>query len=572
MSEEQKLTKGISRRKFIQGAAIGTMGLASAGVLAGCSPQEASKSNTGSTAETSEITAWDTPPEAISDNAIKETVETEVLVVGAGNSGMMAALSAAEAGARVILIEKQPTYITRTYWMGAVNSSMQKKMGIEINRNEIAEELCRYASHLCDQRLINLWADKSGEMMDWLVPILEAGDLEVVLEYDTKEGFYPSYPIAHIAVNRNAEYKSSNALIGAQYYMPVLEKKAIELGVDIRYNTPLAQLVREGDGTGRVTGAIAKNKDEEYIKFNAAKGVIICTGGYARNPEMLQALCPDSLSTGFCIAQSGPLGEGIKAASWVGAALETQHTTMIFDRGLVPDGVKLGPPWEGTYWQLGSQPFLRVNVNGERYANEDLPYDFGTNAVLLQPERLWWQIFDDNWKEDVTRFHTTGCARIVNTEGAPPRDGVDFTAKGVETYIEKGLIKKADTIEELAQMMNIPSDKLAATISRYNELSKKGADEDFGKRAAHLSTIEKAPFYAARLSGLLLCTLNGLRINTDIQVLDKNMNPIPGLYAAGNDAGGFFAHNYPELLPGVALGRTMTFGRIAGINCAKQSI
>lgn len=567
MSSEDKIPKGVSRRDFIKGSAVAAIGVASGGLLAGCGTSTSNQPASNPTGDTAEYTSWDTPPPSITDSEIISTLDTDVVVVGAGNAGIVAAVSAAEKGAKVILVEKMATYFIGTAWMGVVNSSLQKKLGYTIDRNKIVAEVCRYASHLCDQRLVNLWADKSGEVMDWYMPIMEAAGLEWVLEHDVKEGFYPSYPIAHVVINPKAENASWNAF-GSIHYMPVMEKKAKELGVDIRYKTSLEQLIKTDE---RVTGIIAKDA-KGYVKINAKKGVILCTGGYARNEEMLKQLCPDSLATSFSIAPLGAEGQGIKAALWAGAATDSQHVAMIFDRGLVPDGVELGPPWKGTYWQMGSQPFLRVNVRGERFVNESLPYDFVSNAALMEPERIWWQVFDGKWKEDVVRFHTTGCSRLINDPGAPRRDGLDLAEKDIEIFMQKGLIKKADTIEELLQIMNVPADTFKATVARYNELAKKGKDTDFGKDASRLSTLEKPPFYAVKLSGLLLCTLNGLRINTDIQVLDKNLNPIPGLYAAGNDAGGFFAHNYPEMQIGSALGRTMTFARLAGLHAVGQNV
>lgn len=136
--------------------------------------------------------------------------------------------------------------------------------------------------------------------------------------------------------------------------------------------------------------------------------------------------------------------------------------------------------------------------------------------------------------------------------------------KDFEKYIDMGYLKKADTIEELAEQLQLPADTLKATIDRYNELAEHEFDEDFGKEPYRLSKIIKSPFYGCVLGGRILCTLDGLRINTNMQVLDHESNPIEGIYAAGNDSGGFFANTYPELVPGLAVSRAFTFGRLAG--------
>ncbi len=567
MSNEEKDLKGINRRDFIKGTAISAVGVASVSLLAGCGQDEVNPN--GSSGAAADQASYEVAPAPIPEKKIKTTVTADVVVVGGGTGGMFAAIAAAEAGAKTILLEKGSIGAAGPAWMAAVNSSLQKKLGVKIDRDEIVAEICRYGGHLVDQRLINLWADKSGEVMDWFVPIAEAGGLQMMVETDVKEGFYKNYPVAHVAVAPGKEVTSfPTGAIGSVYYLPVLVKKAQELGVDIRYETPLMQLDREKNG--RVTGAIAQNTKGEYIRFKASKGVILCTGGYARDAKMVEELCPEALATSLSVCPPTNTGDGIKAALWAGAAMDPVHAMMVFDRGLVIEGKKVGPPWEGGYLQLGSQPFLRVNLRGERFVNEDLPYDYAWDAALMEPGKVWWEVWDGKWKEDVARFHTTVCARIIPDPEAPPRGGLALQEIEINKLVKMGLVKKADTIEGLAQQMKVPAENLKATVARYNQLSQQGKDSDFGKMASRLSTLEQGPFYAANMAGMLICNLNGLRINTQLQVLDTELNAIPGLYAAGNDSGSFFALNYPEMIGGLALGRTATFGRLAGQNAAGQ--
>lgn len=564
MSNEEKTRNGFTRRSFIKGTALGAAGVASASLLAGCGlGGDKGGAPAPSDADQAGKAGFETPPPPIAEKDIKQTVTADVVVVGGGTGGMFAALAAAEAGAKTVLLEKGPTNAVGPGWMAAVNSSLQKKMGVEINRDEIVAELCRYGGHLVDQRLINLWADKSGEAMDWFTPIAEAGGLQVMVETDLKEGFYKSYPVAHIAVSPGTKPEMfPTGGIGSAYYIPILVKKAQEMGVEILYETPMVQLIREPGQ--RVTGAIAKNKKGEYVRFNANKGVILCTGGYGRDAEMVEKLCPLALSTSMNVTPVTNTGDGIKAALWVGAAMDPEHAMMVFDRGVVIPGKELGPPWQGGFLQLGSQPFLRVNTRGERFVNEDLPYDYAWDAALMEPGQVWWQIWDANWKQDVERFRTTICSRIIDVPGAPPRAGIEVQEADINKLIEMKLIKQANSIEELGKQMGVPVETFRATVERYNQLTRQGKDEDFGKLAFRMSALEKAPFYAANLAGMVICNLNGLRINTGLQVLDQELNPIPGLYAAGNDSGSFFAVNYPEMIGGIALGRTATFGRLAG--------
>lgn len=565
MNQEENHRRIFSRRDFIKGTAIGAAGIASVGFLAGCAGQNTEQSNAPTEAPVE--TGYETPPPPIPEADIKNTLQTDVLVVGGGTGGMFAALSAAEAGVKTMLIEKASVGAVGPAWMAAVDSSVQKKLGIKIDKNQVVAELCRYGGHLVDQRLIRLWADKSGEALDWFVSITDAGGLQTMVETDLVQGFYKSFPVGHITMPADTKADSfPTGGIGSQYYIPVMVKKAQELGVEIIYNTALVQLIKEENG--RVTGAVARNEKGEYIKINTNKGVVLCTGGYTRDAEMVKKLCPRALSTSLNVAPPTNTGDGIKAAIWAGAAIDPDHAMMVFDRGLVLPGKELGPPWQGGFFQLGSQPFLRVNQLGERFVNEDLPYDHCWNAALLQPNQTWWQVWDAGWRQDVERFHTIFCSRIISSPNAPPRAGLELVEQEIAKLTEMGIIKKADSIEDLARQMDVPPSVFVSTVNRYNDLNIQGEDLDFGKEAGKLSALEKPPFYAANLAGLLICNLNGLRINTKMEVLDKDHKVIPGLYAAGNDSGSFFAFNYPELLGGIALGRTATFGRLAGLSAA----
>lgn len=564
MHKEDTEIKGINRRNFIKGSAISAVGLASVGLLAGCGQDEVSP---GASTDKTSQTSYETPPAPIAEKDIKRTISADVVVVGGGTGGMFAALAAAEAGAKTILLEKSSVGAVGPAWMAAINSSLQKKMGVKIDRDEAVAEICRYGGHLVDQRMVNLWADKSGEVMDWFMPIVSAAGLQTIVETDVKEGFYKNYPVAHVVVAPGEKVSTfPTGGIGSTYYIPVLVKRAKELGVEILYKTPLQQLVK--DKNGRVTAAIAKNDQNEYLRINASKGVILCTGGYARDLEMLEKLCPSALNTSLNVAPLSNTGDGLKAALWVGAAMDPDHVPMVFDRALVMDEKKMGPPWKGGYLHLGSQPFLRVNLRGERFVNEDLPYDYAWNAALMEPGKVWWEIWDSNWTEDIKRFHTTVCARIINVPGAPPRAGIETIEKDLQMYLKMGLVKKADSLDELARQMEIPAQTFLANVEKYNQMYRQGKDSDFGKLPSRLSSLEKAPYYAAKLAGMLICSLSGLRVTTQMEVMDKDSNVIPGLYAAGNDSGSFFAQGYPELFGGLALGRTATFGRLAGQSAA----
>ena len=241
---------------------------------------------------------------------------------------------------------------------------------------------------------------------------------------------------------------------------------------------------------------------------------------------------------------------------------------MLFDRGIVAPGVDGGYvdsenafggkafPGKIKQYNPGTQPFLKVNRNGERFANESCPYNDIVYAAAHQPGRVYAQICDANILEDVKRFHTIGCS--AQTRNA----GEDYIKKQMENAETEGCFFKADTIEELADKLGFTGDAketFLATVERYNALYDAQEDTDFGKPAYRLSAIRKAPFYGCWLGASLLTTEQGIAINEKGQALDNNNQPMEGLYITGDMSGSFFANNYPCLMAGVAMGRTLTF-------------
>jgi hypothetical protein len=259
---------------------------------------------------------------------------------------------------------------------------------------------------------------------------------------------------------------------------------------------------------------------------------------------------------------------------WIGADKDPDGTAMLFDRGgMRPDMTVMDANWDETgYFHLGSQPWLKVNTRGERFANESQPYDFILHAGFMQPGHLYASIYDSDWMKHVAQFHQIGCARIIPSDSGGK---LQIFSPEVEMRIlamleARGMVQKADTLEELAAKLRLPVDTFVATVQRYNELCEKGVDEDFGKEAYRMIPLKTAPFYGCRQAASLLCTLDGLRINANMEVLDKAGEPISGLYAAGDCSGSFFAHNYPEYVVGVAVGRSLVEGYVVGEALAKM--
>lgn len=502
----------------------------------------------------------------IAESEIRQTVECEVLVVGAGSSGCFAAAAAAEAGARTILVEKfghdMASGIRDT--LAACGSKQQIEDGDDVNKMDAVRYLCNWSQGYTRRSLAKVWADRSGETMDWFTEVLARSGIAFRHEIDdhTLPSNFEVLDVGH-STQYGEEYTE-------QMTMDAVLDYAQEKGLEVQYEITMVKLEK---AEGRVTGMIAKNAAGEYVRYKAVKGVILACGGYSGNDQMMKALQPHSVEQ-TCINYSKPgaKGDGIRACLWAGAIMDTTHTAMIFDRGAIkPDETgAYGKPSEGALFWMGSQPFLKVNLKGERFMNEYQPYDMVLHAAASQPYHTYCTVWDSKYPADCERFATHGCSRLYPHEnGADPVFPMDYVQYMNEELQEQGYIVQADTVEQLAEKLNLPVEAFAATVERYNALAAKGEDEDFGKEGYRLSSLSEAPFYGVRQSGgYLICTMDGIQIDDAMHALDTDYQAIPGLYVIGDMSGNYFSGSYPCLLAGAAAGRSATFGRLAGQNAA----
>ena len=504
----------------------------------------------------------------IDDASVAETWETDILIVGAGNGGMCAAAYAAANGLNFRVIEQNPVVQDTRHWYGAIDSSAAKEAGVTVNRKKLLSEISRYASGKCNQKVVKTWIEESAAMHEFVSGILESEPYNFKCDFTAgDEARWPESEDGtdYMFPEQEHNYRASESEYGMDRNEVFLEYIQ-GLGYDVDFNTSLVKL--EKDDTGRVTGIIAQKATGEFVRINAAKGVLLACGGYPGNPYMMEQLDPLGTSvTTACSFSPSDKGMGIRAAVWAGASLDKEAAPMLFDRGLVAPGVDAGyvvnesafggKEFPGTVRQYnpGTQPFLKVNRRGERFANESSPYNDIVYAAAQQPGRVYAQIHDANYWEDIQRFHTIGCS-------AQSRNIPGYMEGMLQQQEEAGLIMKADTLEELADKLGFEGeakDTFLATVERYNELYDQQSDDDFGKMAPRLSEIRTAPFYGLWLGASLLTTEQGIAINEKTQALDADRNPIPGLYITGDMSGSFFANNYPCLMPGIACGRTLTF-------------
>ena len=419
----------------------------------------------------------------IDETAITETVDTDILIVGAGNGGMFAAAYAAANGLNFRVIEQNANVQDTRHWYGAVDSAAAKEAGEPAtDKAKLLSEISRYASGKCDQRVVKTWINESAAMHDFMRSILE-----------DKYGW-----VCDFTSGSEAAWPAENAEHNTDYLYPVQEHNYMasesasglprnelllqyiqELGYDVDFKTSLAKL--EKNSEDRITGVIAQStEDDHFIRYNANKGVLLACGGFPGNPYMMEQLDPLGTSvTTACSYSPADKGYGIRAAVWAGANLDKEAAPMLFDRGVVAPGVDGGYvdsdsafggkafPGKIRQYNPGTQPFLKVNRNGERFANESCPYNDIVYAAAHQPGRVYAQICDANILEDAKRFHTIGCS-------AQTRNGGEKYIQGkMDEAIEAGALFKCDTLDELADKMGFTGatkDTFLATVERYNEL------------------------------------------------------------------------------------------------------
>jgi succinate dehydrogenase/fumarate reductase flavoprotein subunit len=566
---EKQLKKGMTRRDFVKGSAVAAVGLAAGGLLTGCasSEEEPSKKKTTSTkpAETSteKKWSWETKPDPIPSKEIKKTIDTDVLVIGNGLAGTVAALSAFEAGAKVIIIDKNDTFAARGGHITAFNSKLQKEMGIKVDYRQVVRRWIEWAQGRCKEELLWMFAHKSGASMDWVMNMVEPRGVKFAMW----DGYYkgPDYtevPVTHFAYKDGTNFMYQNGVIegaGNPVLVEELTNVAKEKGIEIHYKTPAVQFVR--DGSGPVTGVIAGDKGN-YTQYKASKGVIIAAGDYASDKEMVERFSPFTLNVDsqIYLPNKCNTGDAHKMALWAGGAMQ-----------------KVEPHGATIHLESGAQSyaFLHVNAEGNRFKNEDVNTQSKSCTKEYQKDGIAFTIYDADGLKQVQQQIDNGLGGGLFWGQTFMRMGTKFDLKAEEEvlamHVENGKVLKANTIEELAEKMGVPADNLVATVKRYNELYEMRNDVDYGKRSELLTPVVKAPFYAGKLLSTCLTMSGGLRTNTQCQVLDEDDKPVEGLYVAGSAGGDFFANDYPTICPGINHGRCITFGRIAGLIAAGKS-
>lgn len=542
-----KLKNNITRRTFMKGTAAG------AGVIAATGTGMVGKANISIPSDASRTYSFETPPAPIPDSEIKQRISAEIVVVGAGTSGLVCANAAVEHGADVVVIASSAAPVGRGGSVHAFNSRLMRKLGFAADpAGEFKDEM-RCHAFLIDQDKWWLWARESGGAMDWLIDKMEAAGYRSVIEMGNTDpdGIMTMYPGSHSWLGGSIKTAGRSQ----QLVVNVLAESALKHGALIFYNTAAVQLVREDNNTGRVSAVIARTPDGEYCVYEGTKAVVLATGDF-KDEEMVGKYCPWMLP----LVKDGAgiySGDGHKMGLWVGAAWQktVPNAPMLMGRA--------GP---------GTQPYraftgLVVNKYGERYGNEDSIVSFAGAAQMHQPDSTIFAIWDSGYVEKAAPWTPIG-----TYYGGPSEVPVQSVIDGWEESVKAGAMVRADTIEPLARKLGLPVARLKATIEKYNKFCRTGIDEDYGKRSGLLVAVERPPFFGEiSKSPWLLCISGGLRTNIKMQVLDKSEQVIPGLYAVGTIVGDMYSGIYTFMEPGHNLGANcLTFGYLVGKDIAKS--
>ena len=465
--------------------------------------------------------------EKVSMTAEDETIDADVVVVGAGLAGMSAAIEAAEAGANVVILEKLDRVGGSSVTAGGIVVALASELNAEANEGDSVDEWVDYyttrGNGNVDQDMIRFWCENSSDTLNWMVD-------EFGIEFPTigTSGTSP----------RNRAHTTANG--GAGIILPIYEKLMEYENITLITHCPVTSVMTNDDGSA--AGVVAEHYGAA-VTVNA-DAVVLCAGGYDVSDEMRAEYSPESAES-YSMSSCGNVGDWIAWGEEIGDQMEFKggvmgmHTTNPYYT--LTGGINL-------YSFLGT---LGVNAKGERFQNEYSDYP----------------IYDTNMKKDGSDHFW----HIYTSEILAGYDAYGYEATATfEAAIDAGYVVKADTLEGLAEAAGMDSDTFVATVERYNELAATGVDEDFG--AAAMTPIEtEGSYYAVKVVKATVASFGGFVINENAELLDADGNAIKGFYGAGEDANAVFLEmEYPA--SGSMLSISATFGRIAGQQAAASAM
>ncbi len=486
--------------------------------------------------------SWETPPDPVPESDIVETLEADVVVIGGGISGLAAAARCTSQGLKVIIIDKNDRLVALAGQVAAINTRAMAEKGIVIDKKQLAADWLKVSGSRVQEELLWIFINRSAEGFEWMLELAE-GCLEVGIYVGYRGPMFNEYPGTHHVFKKPDCDKYEN-FGGGMLVCEIFEKEFLKNGGRLFRSTAARQL--EKDQAGRVVGCVAQGPDGKYRRYKGTEAVILATGDCSDDREMLEAFCPIGLRPAKIFPRRGNTGDGQKMAYWAGAVLDN-------------------PEWAPTLHALGYSGFqgffLHVNRLGKRFMNEDTWMQAKSVRCLMQPGGDFaFSVFDSMYLDEIAQRWD-----IIGGQGMAPLSTVgepfnrEMMEQMIRQTIEVGNGYVADSLEALAQQMDVPAQTFCETVARYNDLVAAGDDVDFGKRSALLTPIVKPPFYALKWGPALLDVFGGALTDARLNVLDADGRPIPGLYAVGNAAGGMYAVDYPLLLNGNSYGRALAY-------------
>jgi len=458
----------------------------------------------------------------------------DVVAIGGGGAGLAAAITAASSGASVIVFERMAGVGGSTTFaegLFAAESSMQFRRNIVLTKDNVFERHMEATNWRANPRLVRAFINKSAGTIEWLQ--------DMGVEFIDSTALYPGGPQTWHTIRG----------YGAAM-VKVLRKKAKESKVQIITKTTAKKLITD---EGRVTGLIAEDRDGNTLRVSA-KAVVIADGGFANNKEMLEKYTsagPNLLPMG----NEGKMGEGILMAWEAGAAAEGTDVLQLItpvvrsEKGITHLAATV------------AQPYLWINKMGKRFCDEGIfQFPFVGNSQANQKDQIMFHLFDETTKNYMKENGIdSGMGMYVPT--TTKLEDIDADLK---RGIDDGEVFVANTIEELGAEIDVNVEALMGTIDEYNKFCDQGHDDLFAKNPKYLRPVRTPRFYAVRGFPSFTGTLGGIKINHRTEVLNKDFEVIPGLYAAGNCAGGMYGDSYDSASAGTALGFAINSGRMAG--------
>ncbi len=480
-------------------------------------------------------------------SAGQKTLSADIVVVGAGSAGLTAAVQAAEKGAKVVLLEKNP-------FVGGASNFAEGLFGVEsewnrlrsdtLTREEAFKGLLERHQHEINAPLTRDYVYGSAENLEWLS------------KHDIKFDVVRMTPWEEATWHVIGDYKGKNhgaALVNA------LKDHADKLGVNTLTSCPAKSLITNSKGA--VTGVIAEDDDDTYTI--QAKAVILASGSFGDSPEKVAQWAhrdPEGWKPSCPINKTG---DGIQMALDKGAALGQVG----FVGHLGAEGVKFLSNLYATSWQPAA---LWVDSDGNRFVNEDVALSFSqaANVVYRQHNHHAWSIFDDSQVKYMTEKGVDSGIGVLIPVGAKM---TNLEKEIKEAAADKSVtgFKSASSVAELAQKIGVPQKALEAAVKSYNHGCAEGHDGEFFKDVKYMRPLNTQKLYAVQLRSNFFAAYGGLNVNRQFQVLDTQNRPIPGLYAAGLEVSGMVGHTYSTWSSGHAFGFAAYSGRHAALNAAK---